>query len=703
MTEKNLEELFIEAAEADSAEVINELTSKVAELEDLSSGDVPDHIALLLESWEESIEQSEAKAQCCIALAAGGAPDSALFRNALSSAVKKILPPYLTRTAFLRALGLRDKETPLPEIASRCKVLAKLKEGVLVYQPDSRGWGKVSKIDNFTASVGISSVTGMSSFATPLEKVLSMAVVFQSKPELLRLAQPNRNSLPPSETWRQQLKSFAVTDLPDKMLESIAFSTLVPAVMSNNDFGKWWKMSSKGSESKARRQPADSRSIEELHVLLSEASEPETPKLDNPEDVAKFARFFGGLNRKLSVKEVKQLVEITAMFSTRASDDELIEIFEPLKPNAPFWPVNPDSAPLENLEVWAKVSAKELPPFTRVTRLLFSEKYLADIAEHLPLRCLNTVCESIDDELITEAILNARHCGSDILLWVWRNRKKHSEKLVSVVDLEHVIAALSMAGMPKAWGAAQRELKKLLMEHKEFQQLVVKNSGESANVFYALLNARSLHPGELKSLIVMLQRHCEKLAAEWKKGNWEIKFFGQASQKPKGPVLPDPPVTSIKSHRIRQQELKDIINKHQPENRKALAAARAHGDFRENAEYDAAKERRNFLSKRRSELESELDYIQPLDFHAVEINDSVVAGCTVTLEFAPGDSREYFIVGAWDGDYDKRLISYNSRFGVRLFGRKTGDEVTLPDGKECKITRIAGLPDDLRKELADEK
>jgi transcription elongation GreA/GreB family factor len=136
-----------------------------------------------------------------------------------------------------------------------------------------------------------------------------------------------------------------------------------------------------------------------------------------------------------------------------------------------------------------------------------------------------------------------------------------------------------------------------------------------------------------------------------------------------------------------------------PENREALKTAREHGDFKENSEYDAAKERRNFLSNRRDELESSILNIQPTDYKMVEVNDTVVVGCQVDLKDSDGKEVTYYLLGAHDGDPDNHRISYHTPFGKCLLDIQSGEEVTMPDGSRYKIIKVAALPEKIRKTM----
>ena len=143
----------------------------------------------------------------------------------------------------------------------------------------------------------------------------------------------------------------------------------------------------------------------------------------------------------------------------------------------------------------------------------------------------------------------------------------------------------------------------------------------------------------------------------------------------------------------------DIINIHQPENREALKTARAHGDFRENAEFDAAKERRNFLTRRRNELERILTQAQAVTFGGVKPGKHAELGCTVTLQYPNGATEAYHLLGAWDGNPDKGYLSYKTRLGEAIYQHEIGTTVDLPGGKRATIAKIEALTPEIIAEM----
>ena len=136
-------------------------------------------------------------------------------------------------------------------------------------------------------------------------------------------------------------------------------------------------------------------------------------------------------------------------------------------------------------------------------------------------------------------------------------------------------------------------------------------------------------------------------------------------------------VVSWSSLQKRKIELEDLVNKKIPENSKEIGVARSYGDLRENFEFKAAKEMQAVLMRRKSELETALDRARGTNFENPDLNQ-VSIGTIVTLR-EENTSREetYTILGAWDGDPERAIISYQTAIGQALLGHRMGEVVEL--------------------------
>ena len=113
----------------------------------------------------------------------------------------------------------------------------------------------------------------------------------------------------------------------------------------------------------------------------------------------------------------------------------------------------------------------------------------------------------------------------------------------------------------------------------------------------------------------------------------------------------------------------------------AIEEARAHGDLSENAEYHAAKERQGQVEASIADLEDKLSRATIVD-PATLSGDKIIFGATVTLLDDDEKPVKYQIVGPYEADAKKGMISYNSPLGKALIGRKVDEEieVTVPSG-----------------------
>src|SRR5262245_36931499 len=118
---------------------------------------------------------------------------------------------------------------------------------------------------------------------------------------------------------------------------------------------------------------------------------------------------------------------------------------------------------------------------------------------------------------------------------------------------------------------------------------------------------------------------------------------------------------------------------------KDLQEAASHGDLSENAEYDAAKQRQEFLRARIGQLQGR---IRELALYNVQsIPHGVVAyGSRVTVEdLDDGQSQVYEIVFPEEVEASAGRISLSSPIGQALLNKEVGDEVEVrtPNGKRA--------------------
>lgn len=138
-----------------------------------------------------------------------------------------------------------------------------------------------------------------------------------------------------------------------------------------------------------------------------------------------------------------------------------------------------------------------------------------------------------------------------------------------------------------------------------------------------------------------------------------------------------PLIVSWSSLEKRRAEFEELVKKKIPENTKEIAIARSYGDLSENFEFKAAKQMQAVLMRRKSELEDALHRARGTSFENPDTS-RVSIGTIVTLrDKESGKEETYTILGAWDGDPERHVISYQTAIGQALLGHKAGETVTL--------------------------
>ncbi|HTL55215.1 MAG TPA: GreA/GreB family elongation factor [Candidatus Limnocylindrales bacterium] len=134
-------------------------------------------------------------------------------------------------------------------------------------------------------------------------------------------------------------------------------------------------------------------------------------------------------------------------------------------------------------------------------------------------------------------------------------------------------------------------------------------------------------------------------------------------------------VVSWESLDRRKRDYHELVEKKIPSNSKEIAIARSYGDLRENHEYKAAKEMQKLLMKQKSELETQLVRARGTDF-ANARTDVVGIGTVVrATDMEANEAEQFTILGAWDSEPEKGVISYLSPVAQALLNHKVGDQV----------------------------
>lgn len=136
-----------------------------------------------------------------------------------------------------------------------------------------------------------------------------------------------------------------------------------------------------------------------------------------------------------------------------------------------------------------------------------------------------------------------------------------------------------------------------------------------------------------------------------------------------------------------EKEYRQLIDIERPKNIEDLSAARAQGDLKENADYDAARNDQARIEARISEIESifrNFEVIKNKDKEVINIGTKVIF-----KDLSTNKKNFYFIIGTIESDPINNKISNESPFGKAVLGHKVGDVVEIKtERKNYKIEII---------------
>ena len=150
-------------------------------------------------------------------------------------------------------------------------------------------------------------------------------------------------------------------------------------------------------------------------------------------------------------------------------------------------------------------------------------------------------------------------------------------------------------------------------------------------------------------------------------------------------------IVSWASLERRAAELEDLKQRRIPANSKEIEIAREYGDLRENHEFKAAKEQQKVLTALQAEWERDLDRARGMNYTEADISAANVGTRVMVTNLESGVREEFALLGAWDGDPDKNLISYLTPMGQAILGSVAGEEIEFNLGGESRRLRVEGI------------
>jgi transcription elongation factor GreA len=145
-----------------------------------------------------------------------------------------------------------------------------------------------------------------------------------------------------------------------------------------------------------------------------------------------------------------------------------------------------------------------------------------------------------------------------------------------------------------------------------------------------------------------------------------------------------------------KKDLQELLHELNVKLPKDLQEAAAHGDLSENAEYDAAKQRQEFVRARIAQIQGRIRELAMYTLASIP-RDVIAYGTKVTVEDTDeGETVEYRLVFPEEADAASGAISMNSPIGRALLNKTEGDEIDVqtPGGrKRYQVVRLVTVHD----------
>jgi transcription elongation factor GreA-like protein/transcription elongation GreA/GreB family factor len=158
-------------------------------------------------------------------------------------------------------------------------------------------------------------------------------------------------------------------------------------------------------------------------------------------------------------------------------------------------------------------------------------------------------------------------------------------------------------------------------------------------------------------------------------------------KKPEGPSSESQIIwmTPEGYHKV-QARIQQIATVETVETAREIETARAHGDLRENMEFKAAREKRDRLQSELKFLSDQLSKARIITRDDVS-PDEVGVGAIVDCKNRRGEKVSYTLLGPWEADPDKYILSFQSKLAQMMKGLSVGEKFQFQD-EEYTILNI---------------
>ena len=599
----------------------------------------------------------------------------------------------------IKLVGLREKKS-FPSAIANFELLAHMKVGNFFLHTGGWGIGEVIDVSMLREQItlefdnvsGNKEISFSNAFKTllPVSKDHFLARRFGDADAFEKFAKEN-----PLETIRILLK-----DLGPKTAQEIK-DELCDVVIPEKDWAKWWQLTrtklKKDTFIESPEHQKDSfclRKTEVSHedrLIKALAQKPETTEII--ELVYSFLRDFPGSTKSESFKQLLITTVTDILSKKEVSDTEELQLLFILQ----------DLGHEKASELTALIGKYSNPEkmINEITVLAHKKRFLTELkkvrsdwsslfAEVLllidqnPLRdyILEELMENKHEALVKERILALIHTpmlSPNAFLWYF-------QKILSP-DREYPFA--NQQGHNAFFESFFVLLHKLesAQSHKDLikKMHTFLTSGRYANV------RRIFEHSDIETLreILLLCTKCMTLT------DHDIKILQSLAEvvHPTLVELRKEPIeeenivwTTEEGYRKIKDRIEQIATIETVENAKEIEIARSHGDLRENSEFKFALEKRSRLQSELRFLSDQFKQMRVLAKEDIQ-TDAINVGTIVELESPTGARTSYTLLGPWDADPEKNILSSQSKIAKELIGLQVGNRCKIQD-QEWKISSI---------------
>jgi transcription elongation factor GreA len=362
-----------------------------------------------------------------------------------------------------------------------------------------------------------------------------------------------------------------------------------------------------------------------------------------------------------------------------------------------------DSAAFEPSQASLVANARDLPAIAEKIPVHFQGRFLELVKETHPIECRDIVFNLLkvsQGKFTTECInflvenghaddlastlkrwQTEQNLRAPVLLWIVKNR--HAKKFAKLLDdlitprlLSAIFFAIDYEALQSA-SARRIPLGEILSEDTELIADLLSTADpetarDLANTLLLNQGFEELTKKSLLARFIKIFPNIQSLVATDAEAKDEHFFVSRSS------------------YERRREEYEAIVSKKIPENSKAIASAREHGDLKENSEYKMAKQDQQMLMAQKSALERDLARARITDFKETT-TDQVGVGSVVEVRSQSGANTTYTILGAWDSDPENHVISYKTPLGAALMSKRIGDTIKVKTGTTEESYTVVAL------------